>query len=315
MKECEFRIFTGNSNRVLAQGICDYLGVELGAAKVGQFKDGEIFVHVQENIRGRDIYVVQSTCPPVNQNLMELLIIIDALRRASADSITAVLPYFGYARQDRKVEPRVPITAKLVSNLITAAGATRVLTVDLHAGQIQGFFDIPVDNLSTLPVMVDYFRKKNLKDLVVVAPDAGGVERARTFAEKLGSDIAVIYKRRVAHNTTRIMHIIGDVAGKNAIIIDDMIDTGGTIQQAAKAIMEQGAVSVRACTSHPVFSGPAPERMKDPVFQEVIVTDTIPLSAEMAAHDRIVTLSLAPMLGEAIRRIHEDESVTDLFRC
>jgi ribose-phosphate pyrophosphokinase len=309
----EMKIFTGNSNPPLAAEICAYLETDLGAADARQFSDGEINVRINENIRGRDVFVIQATCPPVNQNLMELLIIIDALRRASAERITAVLPYYGYARQDRKVEPRVPITAKLVADLITAAGATRVLTVDLHAGQIQGFFDIPVDNLFALPVIVDYFKKKDLKDLVVVSPDAGGVERARAFAKRLGGTLAIVDKRRTAPNVAEVMNIIGEVEGRDALILDDMIDTGGTLIQAARAIRAKGARRVLASASHAVFSGKAIERLQDPALEEVVVTNTIPLAPEFLALEKVTVLSVAELLGEAIRRIHEDSSVSSLF--
>jgi ribose-phosphate pyrophosphokinase len=313
MEAHKLKIFTGNSNLPLAKEICDYLNTELASAEVTRFSDGEIMVRINENIRGRDIFIIQSTCPPINENLVELLIIIDALKRSSAKRITAVLPYYGYARQDRKVEPRVPITAKLVANIITAAGVDRVLTMDLHAGQIQGFFDIPVDNLFATPVLLDYFFKKDFKDLVVVSPDAGGVERARAFAKRLKASLAIIDKRRVGVNDTQVMHIIGEVDDRDAIILDDMIDTGGTLAKAARALRDQGARRIIAACTHPVFSGPIAERLSDPVLSEVVVTNTIPLNEEAGRMDKIVTLSVAPLLGEAIKRIHEETSVSSLF--
>jgi ribose-phosphate pyrophosphokinase len=314
MSMAEFKIFSGNSNPLLAAQICDYLKVPIGNAVVGAFSDGEVRVRINENIRGRDIFVIQSTCPPVNQNLMELLIIIDALRRASAERITAVLPYYGYARQDRKAEPRVPITAKLVADLITAAGATRVLTLDLHAGQIQGFFDIPVDNLFALPVLINYFKQKDLQDPVVVSPDAGGVERARALAKQLGSSLAIIDKRRTGVNEAEIMNIIGEVEGRDALIVDDMIDTAGTLAQAARAIKNKGALRVFASCTHPVFSGPALDRIRDSSLEEVVATNTIPLCDAARTMGKITELSVAPLLGEAIIRIHDDSSVSSLFR-
>ncbi len=314
MSMAEYKIFTGNSNPLLAAQICDYLKVPLGNAVVGQFSDGEVRVRINENIRGRDVFIIQSTCPPVNQNLMELLIIIDALRRASAERITAVLPYYGYARQDRKAEPRVPITAKLVANLITAAGATRVLTLDLHAGQIQGFFDIPVDNLFALPVLINYFKQKDLQDPVVVSPDAGGVERARALAKQLGSSLAIIDKRRTGVNEAEIMNIIGEVEGRDTLIVDDMIDTAGTLAQAARAIKSKGALRVFASCTHPVFSGPALDRIRDSCLEEVVATNTIPLCDAARTMGKITELSVAPLLGEAIIRIHDDSSVSSLFQ-
>jgi ribose-phosphate pyrophosphokinase len=313
MKTDDLKIFSGNSNKPLVEEICRYLGTRLGEAEVTNFSDGEMLIRINENIRGGDVFVIQSTCPPVNQNLMELLIIIDALKRSSAKRITAVLPYYGYARQDRKVEPRVPITAKLVANLITAAGVDRLLTMDLHAGQIQGFFDIPVDNLFAAPVLIDYFHTKDFQNLVIVSPDAGGVERARAFAKRLKASLAIIDKRRVGVNEAQVMHIIGEVDGRDAIILDDMIDTGGTLIQAAKALRKHGARRVLASCTHPVFSGPIVERLEDEALEEVVVTDTVPLRPEIGKIDKIVTLSVAPLLGEAIRRIHEETSVSSLF--
>jgi len=307
----EMKLFAGNANPVLAREICAYLGVELGAAEVGRFSDGEIMVRIRENTRGRDVFVIQSTCPPVNDNLMELLIMVDALRRASADRITVVLPYYGYSRQDRKAEPRVPITAKLVANLITAAGADRVLCMDLHAGQIQGYFDIPVDNLMASPVLLEYFRHKNLVRPVVVSPDAGGVERARNFAKRLDASLAIIDKRRLAPNVAEIMNIIGDVEGQPAIILDDMIDTAGTLVQAANAVRAKGASRVFAAASHAILSGKARERIDASPLEEVVVTNTIPPAP--ATGDKITVLSVASLLGEGIRRIHENTSVSSLF--
>lgn len=304
------QIFSGNANIELSKKVCDYLGVPVGNAIVGRFSDGEVNVQILESVRGNDVFVIQPVCPPVNENLMELLIIIDALKRASAGRITAVVPYYGYARQDRKVQPRVPITAKLVANLITVAGANRVLTVDLHAGQIQGFFDIPVDNLMALPVFVDYAKENlSLGDAVVVSPDAGGVERARRLAKKLDLPLAVIDKRRSAPNVAEVMHVVGDVKNKVAIIIDDIIDTAGTLVKAVNALLEKGAVSVYAFATHPVFSGPAKERIENSEIARVVVTDTIPVGSI----ERVEVLTVAPLIGEAIKRIHTNESVSVLF--
>jgi len=307
----ELKLFAGNANPVLAREICAYLGIELGAAEVGRFSDGEIMIRIRENTRGSDVFVIQPTCPPVNDNLMELLIMVDALRRASADRITVVLPYYGYSRQDRKAEPRVPITAKLVANLITAAGADRVLCTDLHAGQLQGYFDIPVDNLMASPVLLEFFRRKGLDRPVVVSPDAGGVERARNFAKRLDASLAIIDKRRLAPNVAEIMNIIGDVQGRPAIILDDMIDTAGTLVQAASAVRANGASRVFAAASHAVLSGKARERIAASALEEVVVTNTIP-QAE-SADSKITVLSVASLLGEGIRRIHENTSVSSLF--
>jgi ribose-phosphate pyrophosphokinase len=308
----KLRIFTGNANARLAERICKFLNVKLGKAKVGNFTDGEVQVEIEESVRGMDTFVVQSTCPPVNHNLMELLIMIDALKRASADRITVVIPYYGYARQDRKVLPRTSISARLVANLITVAGASRILAMDLHAGQIQGFFDIPVDHLYALPVQLGYL-KKIKGEVVVVSPDAGGVERAREFGKRLNASLAIIDKRREKANVSKVMHIIGNVKGKVAIILDDMIDTGGTIVKAAEAIMQNGANSVYACCSHPVLSGNAVEKIKNSSIKELIVTNTIPLSEEARKLDKIKVLDVSPVLGEAIKRIHRDESVSSLF--
>ena len=314
MTEEKLLLFAGNANPTLAQEIADNLGTALAEAEVSQFSDGEVFVQVNENVRGADVFVIQPTCAPVNHNLMELLIMIDALKRASARRITPVIPYFGYARQDRKVQPRVPISAKLVADLITAAGAHRVLTVDLHAGQIQGFFNIPVDHLFAAPVLLQYFKDQCWAsgDLVVVSPDAGGVERARAFAKRLDASLAFIDKRRTAPNVAKVMHVVGEVEGKDAILIDDIIDTAGTVVQAAAALKEAGAQRIFASCTHAVLSGPAVDRMEQSVLEEVVVTNTIPLR-EQAAGKKITVRSVAPLLGEAIKRIHGETSVSSLF--
>ena len=311
----ELKIFSGNANPALAHEICAYLGTKLGEATVASFSDGEIRVKIEENVRGGDVFVVQSSCQPVNDSLMELLIIIDALKRSSASRITAVIPYFGYARQDRKDQPRVPISAKLVADLISTAGTDRVLTMDLHAGQIQGFFNVPVDHLYALPVLLDYITKQMVKvsDLVVVSPDAGGVERARAFAKRLEANLAIIDKRREGPNQTAIMNIIGDVAGKSALLLDDMIDTAGTIVKGAQACMDHGAREVWAACTHAVLTGPALERIQQSCLRQVIVTNSIPLRGKEQICPKLHQLSVAPLLGEAIRRIHEDESVSSLF--
>ncbi len=307
------KIFTGNSNPLLAQEICDHLSVGLGNAKVNTFSDGEIQVEIGDNVRGRDVFLIQSTSAPTNNHLMEMLVMVDALKRASAARINAVVPYFGYARQDRKVAPRAPITGKLVADLISVAGVDRLLTVDLHAGQIQGFFDIPVDHLYAAPVMLDAIRSKNLKDLIVVSPDAGGTERARAFAKRLDAGLAIIDKRRSGPNVAEVMHIIGDVKGKNCVIVDDMIDTAGTLCTAANALSNAGAMTVSACATHGVLSGPALERISNSQLQEVLVTNTIPVEGLVMKCDRLKTLSVSKLLAEAIRRIHNDESVSSLF--
>ena len=312
--ENKIRVFSGNSNPGLAENICTHLGVPLGQAKVKTFSDGEIMVEIGENVRGRDIYVVQSTCAPSNNNLMELLIMIDALKRASAATITAVIPYYGYARQDRKVAPRTPITSKLVADLITTAGADRVVTVDLHAGQIQGFFNIPVDNLYAAPVILEKLRERfPHNNIVMVSPDAGGTERARAFAKRLGCTLAVIDKRRTGPNVAEVMHLIGDVKDKTAIILDDMIDTAGTLTQAAKALKAHGAKTIYACATHGVLSGPAIDRINDSEIETVLITDTVPLGEKEQRTAKIAVLGVAELLAEAIRRIHEDESVSSLF--
>ena len=310
----KIKVFSGNSNPVLAQKICGCLNVPLGSARVRCFSDGEVMVEIKENVRGRDVYVIQSTCAPTNDNLMELLVMTDALKRASAATITAVIPYYGYARQDRKAAPRTPITAKLVADLITTAGVDRVVTIDLHAGQIQGFFNIPVDNLYAAPVILNYLKDRfDSDEVVMVTPDAGGTERARAFAKRLGCTLAVIDKRRTGPNVAEVMHLIGDVQDKIAIILDDMIDTAGTLTQAAKALKENGARSIFACATHGVLSGPAIERINNSDIEEVVLTETIPLGDKGAATSKIRILSVADLLAEAIRRIHEDESVSSLF--
>jgi len=310
----EIKVFAGNSNPALADAVCAYLRVHRGAAEVRRFSDGEVLVEIRENVRGGDVFVIQSTCTPVNDNLIELLLMLDAFRRASAKRITAVIPYYGYARQDRKVAPRVPISAKLVADLITTAGASRVLTVDLHAGQIQGFFNVPVDNLFATPVLLRYIRERLPgDDICVVSPDAGGVERARAFAKHLDAGLAIIDKRRARPNEVAEMHIVGDVRGRVAILIDDMVDTGGTLATAAEALMENGAKEVFACCTHPVLSGNAVQRIEQSLLRELIVTDTIPLRPEASACTKLRVLSVAHLLGEAIRRTHCEESISSLF--
>jgi len=306
-------LLTGNSNRTLAGEIAEVLKIPVSEATVSTFSDGEITVQINENVRGCDVFVVQSTCMPVNNNIMELLLMIDALKRASAGRITAVIPYYGYARQDRKAQPRVPISARMVADLITAIGAHRVLTIDLHAGQIQGFFDIPVDHLYATPVLSEYLKKKFVKDTVVVSPDAGGVERARAFAKRLGASLAIIDKRRERANVSQVMHVIGDVKGKDAILFDDMIDTAGTIAQAASALFENGARKVVAACTHAVLSGPAVDRINASKLMEVIVTNTIPMDDKIKQCPKLTVLSVAALMGEAIKRIHEETSVSSLF--
>jgi ribose-phosphate pyrophosphokinase len=308
-------IFTGNANRALADEICKFVEIPLGRADVTHFSDGEIYVEIGENVRGVNCFVVQPTCWPPNQSLMELLIMIDALKRASAGSIVAIIPYFGYARQDRKAKPRTPITAKLVANLITAAGADRALAMDLHAGQIQGFFDIPFDHLFAMPVLIEELRILGCmgEQCVVVSPDAGGVERARAFSKRLGASLAIIDKRRPAPNVSEVMNIVGDVRGKKAVIVDDIIDTGGTLTHAATAIMNAGAASVSACSSHPVFSGNAVARIQDSPLAHVVVTNTIPLSEAGQQCTKVRVRSVGRLLGEAIKRIHHGDSISSLF--
>lgn len=310
----KIKIFCGNSNPQLAQEICDRLGLPLSESLVRTFSDGEIRVEICENVRGRDAYIVQSTCAPTNNHLMELLIMMDALKRASAAKITAVIPYYGYARQDRKAAPRTPITSKLVADLVTTAGADRVVTVDLHAGQIQGFFNIPVDNLYAAPVIVEHIRKEFAgQNVVMVSPDAGGTERARAFAKRIGCSLAVIDKRRSAPNVAEVMHVIGDVRDKVAILLDDMIDTAGTLTHGARALKQHGASKIYACATHGVLSGPAIERINESDITEVVLTNTIQLREKAGQTSKIRLLSVAPLLAEAIRRIHEDESVSSLF--
>jgi ribose-phosphate pyrophosphokinase len=308
----ELKLFTGNAHPALAEEIAVALGVPIGQATVSRFSDGEVFVQIDENVRGADVFVVQPTCPPVNDNLVELLVMLDAFKRASAQRITAVLPYYGYGRQDRKVQPRVPISAKLVADLLTVAGAQRLLAIDLHAGQIQGFFDIPVDHLFAAPVIIDYVAQLGLDDLVVVSPDAGGVERARAIGKRLRASLAIVDKRRESPNVSVVMHLIGEVEGHDCLIIDDMIDTAGTLVQAADALRREGARRILACGVHPVLSGPAIARIDGAPIEKVIVTNSIPLDKDKL-HQKIITLSVAPLLAEAIRRIHDEESVSTLF--
>ncbi|KAF0158257.1 MAG: ribose-phosphate pyrophosphokinase [Syntrophaceae bacterium] len=312
----KIRVFSGNANISLAQKICEKLGVPLGKANVTTFSDGETRVEINENVRGMDVFIIQSTCTPVNVTLMELLIMIDAMKRASADRITAVVPYYGYARQDRKVAPRAPISAKLVADLITTAGAQRLLSMDLHAGQIQGFFNIPVDNIFATPVLLDYMKRSyqhNQENTVVVSPDTGGVERARAFGKRLGASLAIIDKRREGPNEAQVMNIIGNIKGKRVLILDDMIDTAGTVVQAANALAEAGALEVSVCCTHPVLSGPAIDRIEKSNIKEIIVTDTIPLSDRAASCNRIKVLSVSGLLSEAVRRIYYNDSVSSLF--
>jgi len=309
----ELKIFTGNANRALAEEIAQYLHVPLGNADVSRFSDGEVFVQINENVRGQDVFVVQPTCPPVNDTLMELLIMFDAFKRASAHRITAVLPYYGYARQDRKDKPRVPITSKLVADLISAAGADRVLTLDLHASQIQGFFNIPVDHLFAAPVIVRYLRELELDDLTIVSPDAGGVERARAYAKRLGASLAIIDKRRVAANQTEVMNIIGDVEGRNVFIVDDIIDTAGTLIHSSEALLAKGARSISASATHAVLSGPAIQRINNSQLDRVIATNSMPMQEKEQECPKIKTLSIGELFADAIKRIHNEDSVSSLF--
>ena len=306
-------VFSGTANPGLTEDICKYMQIDVGKVHIKTFSDGEIFVRIEENVRGGDVFLVQPTCSPGNNHLMELLIMIDAFKRSSAKRITAVIPYYGYARQDRKCEPRVPITSKLVADLLHTAGTDRVLTVDLHAGQIQGFFNIPVDHLFAMPVLIDYIKGLKLSNLIVISPDAGGVERARAFAKRLGTSLAIIDKRREEANVAKAMHIIGDVKGKVAFIIDDMIDTAGTLNEATNALLGAGALEVHGCCSHAVLSGPAGGRIKASPIKSVITTNTIPLGEELQKIGKIKVLSVAPLLGEAILRIHGEASVSSLF--
>lgn len=307
-------IFSGNANRPLAEEICRHVGIPIGAMRVGAFSDGECFVEIGENVRGVHCFVVQPTCAPVNHNVMELLVMLDALRRASAGSIIAVVPYFGYARQDRKVKPRTPISAKLVADLISTAGADRVLAVDLHAGQIQGFFNVPFDHLYALPVMMEYMRERfHGREVVIVSPDAGGVERARAYSKRLNATLAIIDKRRDAPNVSEVMNIIGEVEGKTAVLLDDMIDTAGTLTQAGEALRRAGAKHVLAAATHPVLSGPAMKRIEESCLEELIVTNTIPLHETARACKKITVLSMGKLLGEAVKRIYHGDSISSLF--
>jgi len=308
----ELKVFTGRANPQLAQRITEYLGIKLGDMEISSFSDGETYVKINENIRGRDVFLIQPTHPPVNENLMELLIMIDACLRASAKRITAVVPYYGYARQDRKDRPRVPITAKLVANLITTAGADRILTLDLHVDQIQGFFDIKVDHLFAAPVIVDYFRKKELDNLVVLSPDVGGLRRARTYAKVLRVPLAIVDKRRPIANEAEVIHIVGEVRGRQVLIIDDIVDTGGTLLAAVDILLKNGADTIYAACTHPVLSGDAFGKLKASPLKEIVVTDTIPLNLK-GDEDKVKVLSVAPLLGEAIKRIHQNRSVSSLF--
>ncbi len=311
-RDTELKILSGTANAALAQSIGRYLGIKLADVEIGRFSDNEIKVIINESVRGADCFVVQPTCSPANDNLMELLIMVDALMRASADRITAVIPFYGYARQDRKTRGREPITAKLVANLLTTAKVSRILAVDLHAGQLQGFFDLPVDHLSSVPLIADYFERKGLTDLVAISPDHGGISRTRELAERLQVPIGIVDKRRPAPNVSDVMNIVGDVEGKTVVMVDDLIDTAGTVTQAAKALIARGAREVYAACTHAVLSGPAVQRLADAPIKETIVTDTIPLG-DKAKAGRFTVLSVAPLLGEAILRIHQDLSVSKLF--
>ena len=314
MANHKLKVFACNANRKLGEEIAEYLGVTLGVAKVKRFADGEIAIEISESVRDADAFIVQPTCAPVNDNLMELLIMIDAMRRASAHSITAVIPYYGYARQERKTKARDPISAKLIANLLEAAGASRVVTIDLHAGAIQGFFDIPVDHLPGVPLLAEYYKNMDTSDLVVVSPDVGGVVRARNMANRLGVDLAIVDKRREEANKAEIMNVIGDIKGKRVIMVDDIIDTAGTICKGAQALKDMGAKEIFACCTHPVFSPPAMERLEESVISEVLVTNTIPIDPQRRGYcSKIKTLSIATLLGEAIIRIHEGLSVSRLF--
>jgi len=306
-------VFSGNSNLDLARSVCNDIGIQLGQAKVRKFSDGETQIEISENVRGKDVFIIQSTCAPVNDHLVELLLMIDAFKRSSAKRITAVIPYYGYARQDKKVAPRVPISAKLVADLLTTAGAGRVITMDLHAGQIQGFFDIPVDNLFAAPAILDYIKRTFDNDTVIVSPDAGGVERARAFAKRLHAQLAIIDKRRPAPNKAEAMNVVGNVEGKRAIIVDDMVDTAGTLTEGASALMEHGASEVHACCAHAVLSGPAVERITNSKIKTLVVTNTNPLQENAQECDKIRVLSISKLLAEAIQRSHTGSSVSSLF--
>ncbi len=308
-----YKVFTGSANRALAEEICRYLSLPLGDSTLGRFQDGEAYFQINENVRGTDVFLVQPTCHPVDSHLMELLLMLDAFKRASATRITAVIPYYGYARQDRKDKPRVPISAKLVADLLEAAGINRALTLDLHAPQIQGYFNVPVDHLYATPVMLEYFARKGLADLTVVAPDAGGVERARFFAKKLDAPLAIVDKRRVDIDVSEILHVIGDVGGKTALIVDDIVDTAGTLVKTVEALLAQGAREVYAAITHPVLSGPAIRRLNESKLAELVVTNSIPLNEGALRCDRLRVLSVAPLLARAIRSIHEEASVSTLF--
>ena len=313
MSHDRLKVFAGNANRELAAEICQALGIALSNAMVRRFSDDEIYVQLKENVRGEDVFLIQPTCRPVDSNLMELLLMVDALKRSSARRITAVLPYYGYARQDRKDKPRVPISAKLVAALLERAGADRVLTLDLHAAQIQGFFDVPVDHLFAMPVMIEYFRTQQIPNLTVVSPDAGGVERARAFAKRLGAPLAIIDKRREEANVAEVMNVVGEVSGRHCLLVDDLIDTAGTLVKGAEALLEKGAASVSACATHAVLSGPAVERIEASELQEVVFTNSIPLSEAARKSNRIKSLSIARLMADAIRSIHEETSVSTLF--
>jgi ribose-phosphate pyrophosphokinase len=313
MSHDRLKIFSGNANTALAQEICEAHGVPLGKAMVKQFSDGEIYLQIKENVRGADVFIIQPTCTPVDRNLMELLLMMDALKRASAERITAVLPYYGYARQDRKDKPRVPVSARLVADLIEAAGADRVLTLDLHAAQIQGFFRVPVDHLFATPVLIEHFRAQNIDNLTVVSPDAGGVERARAFAKRMNCPLAIIDKRREEANVAEIMNVVGEVKGRHCLLVDDLIDTAGTLVKGAAAILAKGAASVSACATHAVLSGPAVSRIEASGLKEVVFTNSIPLSKAAKKCSRIKSLSVAKLLSEAIRSIHDETSVSVLF--
>jgi len=307
------KLFAGNSNPGLAANIASYLDIQLGKADIGTFSDGEVMVEIGENVRGSDCFVIQSTCSPANTHVIELPIMVDALRRSSAARITVVIPYFGYARQDRKVRPRVPITAKLIADLISTPGTDRVLCIDLHAGQIQGFFNIPVDNVFATPVLLQEIRERYPRDLMIISPDAGGVERARAYAKRLDADLAIIDKRREVANVAEVMNIVGDVKGRNCVMVDDMVDTAGTLTEGARALVAEGASSVAAVITHPVLSGPAIKRIAESPLSELVVTDTIPLSSDARDCEKLKIVSIAPLLGESIRRINNEESVSSLF--
>jgi ribose-phosphate pyrophosphokinase len=308
----ELKVFSGNSNLSLAQEICDYLGIPLGKMTIAKFSDGELYCQILENVRGKDVFIIQPTCCPANNNIMELLIMIDAFKRSSATRITAVIPYYGYARQDRKDKPRVPISSKLVADLLTAAGTNRILSMDLHAGQIQGFFNIPVDHLYAMPVLIEYLKKLEIPNLTVVSPDAGGVERARAFAKRLDADLAVVDKRRTAPNEAEVLHIIGHVAGRNVVICDDMIDTAGTLVNTVHALRKKKAERVYACATHGILSGPAIERLRNAPIEEIVLTNTVPMESSKILPNMKI-LSVAGLLGTAIQSIHEETSVSNLF--